>query len=108
MLTLSHLGKGIHSPLPSGDFPNNSITAKDIEMKFFKFNLTPIGVTLYIMTIFINLNCFHGNLFVVDVSWNRKVKKLAFMPGYWLDFAQIWCRRTLLRRGSPTVQEKTP
>ena len=31
-------------------------------MKFFKFNLTLIGVILHIMTILINLRCCNGNL----------------------------------------------
>ena len=29
--------------------------------------------------------------FVMNVSRDRKVKKLAYLPGYWLDLAQIWC-----------------
>ena len=61
-------------------------------MKFIKFNLTPKGVILHVMTIFINLQCCQGNLFVMNVSRNRKMKKLAYLPGYWLDLAQIWCR----------------
>ena len=34
--------------------------------------------------------------FVMNVLWNRKVKKLAHLPGYWLDLAQIWCRGVFL------------
>ena len=30
--------------------------------------------------------------FVMNVSRNRKMKKLAYFPRYWLDLAQIWCR----------------
>ena len=30
--------------------------------------------------------------FVMIVSQNRKVKKLAYLPVYWFDLAQIWCR----------------
>ena len=30
--------------------------------------------------------------FVMNVSRDRKVKKVAYLPGYWLDPAQIWCR----------------
>ena len=40
-------------------FLNNFITAQGIKMKFFKFNLTPIGIILHILTILIN---HHGNL----------------------------------------------
>ena len=39
-----------------------SKTAEDIKMKFFKFYLIPMGVILNIMTILINLRCYHGNL----------------------------------------------
>ena len=28
----------------------------------------------------------------MNVLRNRKVKKLADLPGYWIDLAQIWCR----------------
>ena len=28
----------------------------------------------------------------MNVSWDRKVKKFAYLPEYWLDLAQIWCR----------------
>ena len=31
-------------------------------MKFFKFNLTPMGVILHTVTILINFRCCHGNL----------------------------------------------
>ena len=34
-----------------------------------------------------------ATFFVMNVSRNRKVKKLAYLPGYWLDLAQIWCSR---------------
>ena len=27
---------------------------------------------------------------------DRKVKKLAYLPGYWLDLAKIWCRGVFL------------
>ena len=60
-------------------------------MKFFKFNLTPMGVILHTVTILINFRCCHGNLLLMNVSRNRKVKKLAYLPGYWLDLAQIGC-----------------
>ena len=60
-LTLSHLG-GADSVPPWETFLNNSKTAQDIEMKIFKFNLTPMGVILHMMTILINLRCCHGNL----------------------------------------------
>ena len=39
-----------------------SLTAQDINMKFFKFNLTLMGVILHITTILINLRCCYGNL----------------------------------------------
>ena len=42
---------------PWETFLNNSKTAQDIKMKFFKFNLTLMGVILHIMTILINLRC---------------------------------------------------
>ena len=32
----------------------------------------------------------------MNVLQNRKVKKLAYLPGYWLDLAQIWCRGVFL------------
>ena len=32
----------------------------------------------------------------MNVSQNRKVKKLAYLPGYWLDLAQIWCKGVFL------------
>ena len=60
-LTLSHLGGGGFCP-PWKTFLNNSETAQDIKMKFFKFNLTLMGVILHMMTILINLRCCHGNL----------------------------------------------
>ena len=28
--------------------------------------------------------------FVMNASRNRKAKKTAYLPGYWLDLAQIW------------------
>ena len=63
-LTLSHLGGGGGGgfPLPWETFLNNSKTAQDIKMNFFKINLTLMGVILHIMTILINLRCCHGNL----------------------------------------------
>ena len=30
------------------------------------------------------------------VSRNKKGKKIAYLPGYWLDLAQIWCRGVFL------------
>ena len=44
------------------------------------------------VAILIDLKGCHGNLFVMTVSWNRKVKKLACLARYWLDLAQIWYR----------------
>ena len=32
----------------------------------------------------------------MNVSWNRKVKKLAHLPGCWLDLPQIWCKVVFL------------
>ena len=32
----------------------------------------------------------------MNVSRDRKVKKLAYLPRYWLDLAQIWCRGVFL------------
>ena len=62
-LTPSHLGGGGGSAdSPWDTFLNNSLTAQDIKMKFFRFNLTPMGVNLHLMTILINLRCCHGNL----------------------------------------------
>ena len=34
--------------------------------------------------------------FVMNVLRSRKVKKLAYLLGYWLDLAQIWCRGLFL------------
>ena len=45
-----------------GGFHNNSKTVQDMKMKFFKFNLTPMGVIFDIIAILINLRCCHGNL----------------------------------------------
>ena len=61
LLTLSHLGGGggFH---PWETLLNNSKTAQDIKMKFFKFNPTLIRIILHIMTILINFGCSHGNL----------------------------------------------
>ena len=61
-LTLSHLGGGGKFRPPWETFFNNSKTAQDIKMKFFKFNLAHIGVILHTMTILINFRCCHGNL----------------------------------------------
>ena len=33
--------------------------------------------------------------FVMNVSQNGKVKKLAYLAGYWLDLVQIWYRGVL-------------
>ena len=41
-LTLPHL-EGWGLPLPRETFLNNSVTPQDITMKFFKFNITPLG-----------------------------------------------------------------
>ena len=41
---------------------HNSKTAQDIKVKFFKLNLTLMGVILHKITILINLRCCHGNL----------------------------------------------
>ena len=64
IITLSHLGRGgggADSALCK-TFLNNSITAQNIKMKFFKFNLTLMGVIFHIMTILMNLGCCYGNL----------------------------------------------
>ena len=66
-LTLSHLGRGAIPPSWE-TFLNNSKTAQDIKMKIFKFNLTPMGVILDIITILINLQCCHGSLFLECVA----------------------------------------
>ena len=55
-------GGGADSTRPWETFLNNSKTAQDIKMKFSKFNPTLMGVILHIMTILINLRCYHGNL----------------------------------------------
>ena len=55
-------------------------------MKLFKFNLTPTGIISHVVTILIKLAMV---TFVMNVSQNNKVKKLAYLTGYWLDFAQI-------------------
>ena len=34
--------------------------------------------------------------FVMNVTPDRKVKKLAYLPGYWSDLAQIWCKGVFL------------
>ena len=61
-LTLSHLGGGGGGFRPPWEtFLNNFKTALDNKMKFFKFNLTLMGVILHIMTVLINLRCCHGN-----------------------------------------------
>ena len=54
-------GRGADSA-PWEIFLNNSKMALDIKMKFFKFNLTLMGVILHITTILINLRCCHSNL----------------------------------------------
>ena len=59
-LILSHLG-GDSGP-PGRLSLITPKTAQDSKMKFFKFNLTLMGVILHIMTILINLRCCHGNL----------------------------------------------
>ena len=58
-------GGGADSDPPWETFLNNSKTAQDIKMKFFKFNLTLMGVILHMMTILINLRCCHGNLLLL-------------------------------------------
>ena len=30
--------------------------------------------------------------FCMNMSWDRKLKKLAYLLEHWLDLAQIWCR----------------
>ena len=32
----------------------------------------------------------------MNLLGDRKVKKLAYLPEYWLDLAQIWCRGVFL------------
>ena len=32
----------------------------------------------------------------MNLLQDRKVKKLAYLPEYWLDVAQIWCRGVFL------------
>ena len=49
------------APPPWETFLNNSKTAQDIKMEFFKFNIKPMGVIFHIMTILINLRCCRGN-----------------------------------------------
>ena len=93
VLTLSHLG-GARIPPQWETFLTNSKTAQDIKMKFFKFNLTLMRVIFHIMTILISIRCYQP--FVTKVSQDRKVKKLAYLPGYWLDLAEIWCRWVFL------------
>ena len=56
------LPRGGADSAPWETFLNNSVTTQDIEMKFFKFNLTPMGVILHMVTILINLRCCDGNL----------------------------------------------
>ena len=63
-------------------------------MKFFKFNLTHMGVILHIITIHINLRYWQP--FVMNVSQNRKMKKVAYFSRHWLDLVQIWCREVFL------------
>ena len=81
-----------HIQLPWETFFNNSVTPQDIKMKFFKFNPTPMGAILHMVTILINLMCYQWQPFVMNVLRNKKVKKLAYLAGYWFDLAQIWCR----------------
>ena len=67
-LTLFYLGGGRFRPPPK---------------ETFKFNLTLMGAMLHIIAIPINLRCCHGNIFVMYVSRNRKVKKQDIGLGFW-------------------------
>ena len=75
LLTLSQLEERILSLLET--FLNNSQIPQNSEMKFFKFNFTPLGI------IFVYGNNSGGpqvlswRPFVMNLSQNRKVKKLA-------------------------------
>ena len=61
------------------------VTPLDIKMKFFEFDLTPLGVILQMSaameTFFINYECV--------VEWNGKVKKLTYLAEYLLYLPQI-------------------
>ena len=72
-LTLSHLGGGFP---PQETFLNNSKMAQDIKMKFFKFNLTLMGVMLQIITFLICLRCCHSNLLLCMCRGIKKGRKL--------------------------------
>ena len=50
------------SGVPNKTFLNNSLTPKDIEMKFLKFNIKPMGVILLVVTSAIVFRCCHRNL----------------------------------------------
>ena len=64
-------GGGFRPPWET--FRNNFITAQDIKIKFFKLNLTPMGVILLVMTILINLRCCHQQQkFLYDVILTSK------------------------------------
>ena len=51
------------------------ITAQDIKMKFFNFNLTPIGIILHKMTVLINVRCCHDNLLCYECVVEQKSEK---------------------------------
>ena len=59
-----------------------------MKMKVFRqFNLTPLGIILHMVAILIVLRCCQWQPSVVTVY--GKVKKLAYLAGYWLDLAKI-------------------
>ena len=55
-------GGGGGGQIPQPGRLTNSKTAEGIKMKLLKFNLTLMGVILYITTTLISLRCCHGNL----------------------------------------------
>ena len=61
---------------PQETFLNNSKTAKDIKLKFFKFNLTLMGVMLHIVIFLICLRCCHSNLLLCMCRGIKKGRKL--------------------------------
>ena len=61
-----------------------------MKMKFFKFNVTPLGV---LFSHGDNSYCPQVLLwqpFVMNVSRNAEVKRHPYLAGYWNDLVRIW------------------
>ena len=81
-------------PPPGPDKVNNSKTAQYIKTKFFKINLTPMGVILQIITFLINFRCYHGNLLL----WNDFYTTSFWCQNYLkVKYPYITCRKCIWR-----------